>query len=58
MTQAKLAERAKVARSWLARVEAVHRRASHRPAMELRVGTLYLSLANKRLVIDDLAAQL
>lgn len=37
----------------LARVEAVHRRASHRPAMELCVGTLQLSLANKRVVIDD-----
>lgn len=42
----------------LARVEAVHRRASHRPAMELRVGPLHLSLANKRVSVDDRSVEL
>ena len=33
----------------LARIEAVHRRTAHKPAMELEAGELYLSLATKRL---------
>jgi two-component system OmpR family response regulator/two-component system copper resistance phosphate regulon response regulator CusR len=33
----------------LARIEAVHRRTAHKPAMELEAGDLHLSLANKRL---------
>jgi DNA-binding response OmpR family regulator len=35
----------------LARIEAVHRRTAHRPAMELEAGDLHLSLANKRLAM-------
>jgi two-component system OmpR family response regulator/two-component system copper resistance phosphate regulon response regulator CusR len=35
----------------LARIEAVHRRTAHRPAMELAVGDLHLSLATKRLTL-------
>jgi two-component system OmpR family response regulator/two-component system copper resistance phosphate regulon response regulator CusR len=35
----------------LARIEAVHRRTAHKPAMELEAGDLHLSLANKRLVM-------
>lgn len=35
----------------LARIEAVHRRTAHRPAMELTVGDLHLSLATKRLTL-------
>ncbi|MEI8227894.1 MAG: response regulator transcription factor [Planctomycetota bacterium] len=33
----------------LARIEAVHRRTAHKPAMELEAGELHLSLATKRL---------
>ena len=36
----------------LARIEAVHRRTAHKPAMELEAGDLHLSLATKRLTID------
>jgi two-component system OmpR family response regulator len=36
----------------LARIEAVHRRTAHKPAMELRAGELHLSLATKRLTLD------
>jgi len=35
----------------LARIEAVHRRAAHKPAMELEAGELHLSLATKRLTL-------
>ena len=35
----------------LARIEAVHRRAAHKPAMELEAGDLHLSLATKRLTL-------
>ena len=35
----------------LARLEAIHRRASHKPSMEIEVGPLHLSLANKRLTL-------
>jgi len=35
----------------LARIEAVHRRTAHKPAMELEAGDLHLSLANKRLAM-------
>ena len=35
----------------LARIEAVHRRSSHKPAMELQAGELHLSLATKRLTL-------
>lgn len=35
----------------LARIEAVHRRTAHRPAMELQAGDLHLSLATKRLTL-------
>jgi two-component system OmpR family response regulator len=35
----------------LARIEAVHRRTAHRPAMELEAGDLHLSLATKRLTL-------
>jgi two-component system OmpR family response regulator/two-component system copper resistance phosphate regulon response regulator CusR len=35
----------------LARIEAVHRRTSHKPAMELEAGDLHLSLATKRLAL-------
>ena len=35
----------------LARVEAVYRRTSDKPAPELEVGTLHLNLANKRLTV-------
>jgi len=37
----------------LARIEALHRRSAHKPAMEFVVGELQLSLANKRLSIAD-----
>lgn len=43
LTQAKLAERAKVARSWLARVEAGHRSAELEPLLRL-LDALSLSL--------------
>jgi len=36
----------------LARIEAVHRRTSDRPAMHLEVGPLHLSLANQRLTLS------
>jgi len=36
----------------LARIEAVHRRTAHKPAMELEAGPLHLSLASKRLSVD------
>jgi two-component system OmpR family response regulator/two-component system copper resistance phosphate regulon response regulator CusR len=35
----------------LARIEAVHRRTAHKPAMELEAGDLHLSLATKRLAM-------
>ncbi|MFM8379610.1 MAG: response regulator transcription factor [Planctomycetia bacterium] len=35
----------------LARIEAVHRRTAHKPAMELEAGDLHLSLATKRLTL-------
>jgi two-component system OmpR family response regulator/two-component system copper resistance phosphate regulon response regulator CusR len=37
----------------LARIEAVHRRTAHKPAMTLSVGGLHLSLANRRATLDD-----
>ncbi|NBV44419.1 MAG: DNA-binding response regulator [Planctomycetia bacterium] len=42
----------------LARLEAIHRRNIHRPAMELRVGPLHLNLANKRVAIDERTVEL
>lgn len=42
----------------LARIEAVHRRAAHKPAMELRAGDLHLSLATKRLTLADRVVEL
>jgi two-component system OmpR family response regulator/two-component system copper resistance phosphate regulon response regulator CusR len=36
----------------LARVEAVHRRAANKPAMEIEAGPLHLALATKRLSLD------
>ncbi|MFM7135474.1 MAG: response regulator transcription factor [Planctomycetota bacterium] len=36
----------------LARIEAVHRRTSNRPAMHLEVGPLHLNLANQRLTLS------
>ena len=42
----------------LARIEAVHRRTAHKPAMELEAGDLHLSLANKRLVMDGRTIEL
>ena len=36
----------------LARIEAVHRRTSDRPAMHLEVGPLHLNLANQRLTLS------
>lgn len=36
----------------LARIDALHRRASHKPAMELEAGPLHLTLATKRLILD------
>jgi len=42
----------------LARIEAVHRRTAHKPAMELEAGDLHLSLANKRLAIDGRTIEL
>ena len=35
----------------LARIEALHRRSAHKPAMEIVAGELQLSLANKRLTL-------
>jgi len=37
----------------LARIDAVHRRTAHKPAMELQAGELHLSLATKRLTLGD-----
>jgi len=37
----------------LARIDAVHRRTAHKPAMELQAGDLHLSLATKRLTLGD-----
>jgi len=42
----------------LARVEALHRRASHRPALEISVGSLQLHLANKRVTVEDRVVEL
>jgi two-component system OmpR family response regulator len=36
----------------LARIEALHRRSAHKPAMELEAGPLRLSLGTKRLTVD------
>ena len=36
----------------LARIEAIHRRAAHKPTMEMTAGPLQLSLATKRLLLD------
>lgn len=36
----------------LARIEAIHRRSSNKPAMEIEAGPLHLSLATKRLSLD------
>ena len=42
----------------LARIEAVHRRTAHKPAMELGVGDLHLSLATKRLAMAGRTVEL
>jgi two-component system OmpR family response regulator/two-component system copper resistance phosphate regulon response regulator CusR len=42
----------------LARIEAVHRRTAHKPAMEHAAGDLHLSLATKRLVMDGRTIEL
>ena len=42
----------------LARIEALHRRASHKPAMEVTAGPLQLSLATKRLTLDGRTVEL
>ncbi|MFM9197782.1 MAG: response regulator transcription factor [Planctomycetia bacterium] len=42
----------------LARIEAVHRRTAHRPAMELAAGDLHLSLATKRLTMAGRTVEL
>jgi two-component system OmpR family response regulator/two-component system copper resistance phosphate regulon response regulator CusR len=42
----------------LARIEAVHRRTSNKPAMELTAGSLQLSLATKRLTLDGRSVEL
>ena len=42
----------------LARVEALHRRASHRPGLEISVGPLQLNLANKRVSVEDRIVEL
>lgn len=36
----------------LARIEALHRRSAHRPAMELSAGPMRLSMSTKRLTLD------
>jgi two-component system OmpR family response regulator len=36
----------------LARIEAIHRRSAHKPALEMTAGPLQLSLATKRLLLD------
>ena len=42
----------------LARIEAVHRRTSHKPAMELAADDLHLSLATKRLTVAGRSVEL
>jgi two-component system OmpR family response regulator/two-component system copper resistance phosphate regulon response regulator CusR len=42
----------------LARIEAIHRRTAHKPAMEMEAGGLRLSLAAKRLMIDGRTIEL
>ena len=42
----------------LARIEALHRRAADRPAMQLEAGPLQLNLANQRLTLGDRAVEL
>ena len=42
----------------VARIEALHRRAAHKPAMEMTAGPLHLSLATKRLTIDGRTVEL
>jgi len=42
----------------LARIEAIHRRTAHKPAMELEAGDLHLSLATKRLAMADRTVEL
>ena len=42
----------------LARIDAVHRRTANKPAMEMAAGNLRLSLATKRLAIDDRTIEL
>ena len=42
----------------LARIEAVHRRTAHKPAMELEAGDLHLCLANKRLAMAGRTVEL
>lgn len=42
----------------LARIDAVHRRAAHKPAMELDAGDLHLSLSTKRLTHGDRTIEL
>ena len=42
----------------LARIEAVHRRTAHKPAMELQAGDLRLSLATKRVTVADRSVDL
>ena len=42
----------------LARIEAVHRRTAHKPAMEITAGDLHLSLATKRLTLAGRVVEL
>jgi two-component system OmpR family response regulator/two-component system copper resistance phosphate regulon response regulator CusR len=42
----------------LARIEAIHRRTAHKPAMELEAGDLHLSLATKLLAMADRTVEL
>ena len=42
----------------LARIEAVHRRTAHKPAMELEAGDLHLSLSTKRLAMAGRTVEL
>jgi two-component system OmpR family response regulator len=42
----------------LARIEAIHRRTAHKPAMELEAGELQLSLATKRLTLSGRTIEL
>jgi len=41
-----------------ARIQAVHRRTTNRPAMELQAGSLHLTLATKRLTLDGRVIEL